>query len=427
MSFKDQLDFVGQHLKKNKLRVFMTVLAATMGCAFLIVLASVGFGLHKTLTDEMLENQLINEVQIFGKEDGSAVTADDQQKMREMDNVNAVVSRSYLDGVTSIIMDDRSGSGDVQLTNLEEEEKANLELSEGIMPSKPNEIVIGYHFAQNLLTAEEKKTQSDEEIPAGFTESMIGKEISIELTPLTEENNEPKTWDFVVTGVSKEPSKDWMMDQRVLIDESYRTEFQSFTQPDVPVEESYSGVYVYADGLQRVKNITESLKEDGYHVYSVSEEMETMDLFFTVLKAGLLFVGTIAVLISSIGIFNTMTMAVTERTREIGVMKAIGANPKLIQRLFLMESIWIGVIGTVIAVALSYAISYLANWLIPMIVMSIMEEDGMGDMSIIISTIPWQLVVIASVISIGVAMISGWRPARKATKIDVIQALRQEL
>ncbi|WP_075620130.1 ABC transporter permease [Paenisporosarcina indica] len=427
MSFKDQLDFIRQHLKKNKLRVFMTVLAATMGCAFLIVLASVGFGLHKTLTDEMLDTQLINEVQIYGKEDQSPVTADDQQKMREMENVNAVVSRSYLEGVTSITMDDRTGYGDVQLTNLEEEEKANLALSEGTMPTKPNEIVIGYHFAQNLLTEAEMNAQSDEEVSTGFTTSMIGKEISIELTPLNEENNEPKTWDFVVTGVAKAPSKDWMTDQRVLIDESYRTEFQLFTQPDVPVEESYISVYVYADGLQSVKGITESLKAEGYHVYSVTEEMETMDLFFTVLKAGLLFVGTIAVLISSIGIFNTMTMAVTERTREIGVMKAIGANPKLIQRLFLMESIWIGVIGTAIAVALSYAISYLANWLIPLIVMNIMEEDGMEDMGITISSIPWQLVVIASVISIGVAMVSGWRPARKATKIDVIQALRQEL
>jgi len=427
MSFKDQMDFISQHLKKNKLRVFMTVLAATMGCAFLIVLASVGFGLHKTLTDEMLDNQLINEVQIYGKEDESPVTAEDQQKMREMENVNAVVSRSFVEGVTSIAMEDRTGYGDVQLTNLEEEEKANLALSEGTMPTKPNEIVIGYHFAQNLLTEEEMNAQSDEEVPTGYTKSMVGKKITIELTPLAEENNEPKTWEFVVSGVSKAPSKDWMMDQRVLIDESHRTEFLSFTQPDVPVEESYIGVYVYADGLQNVKGITDSLKAEGYHVYSVTEEMETMDLFFTVLKAGLLFVGTIAVLISSIGIFNTMTMAVTERTREIGVMKAIGANPKLIQRLFLMESIWIGVIGTAIAVALSYAISYLANWLIPVIVLNIMEADGMEDMAITISTIPWQLVVIASVISIGVAMVSGWRPARKATKIDVIQALRQEL
>ena len=426
MSFEDQLDFIRQHMKKNKLRVFMTVLAATMGCAFLIVLASVGFGLHKTMTDEMLDNQLITEIQIFGSEDESPITAEEQQKMREIEHVKAVVSRSYLDGVSTISMDDRTGNGDVQLTNLVEEAKANLSLSEGKMPTKLNEIVVGYHFAQNLLTEAELTGQS-EEVPTGYTESLVGKTISLELTPLTEENTESKTWNFVVTGVSKEPSKDWMMDTRVLIDESWKLEFQTFTQPDLPAEESYFQVYVYANDLQHVGGITETLKDDGYHVYSVTEEMETLDLFFTALKAGLLFVGTIAVLISSIGIFNTMTMAVTERTREIGVMKAIGANPKLIQRLFLMESTWIGVIGTFIAVALSYAISFLANWIIPEIVMGIIDEDGMGDVSVTISAIPWQLVVIASLISIGVAMVSGWRPARKATKIDVIQALRQEI
>ena len=123
-----------------------------------------------------------------------------------------------------------------------------------------------------------------------------------------------------------------------------------------------------------------------------------------------------------------MTMAVTERTREIGVMKAIGADPKLIQRLFLMESAWIGIVGTVLAsryfvwgkhcIELSFCQSLFQRHLARRI---------LEDMDVTFSVIPWQLVLIASTISIGVAMISGWRPARKATKIDVINALRQEL
>ena len=149
--------------------------------------------------------------------------------------------------------------------------------------------------------------------------------------------------------------------------------------------------------------------------------------FSLAFKAGLVFVGTIAILIASIGIFNTMTMAVTERTREIGVMKAIGASPKLIQRLFLMESAWIGIVGTIIAVVLSYGVSFIANMVLPIIVSSALGEEEIANLDITFSIIPWQLVVIASAISITVAMISGWRPARKATKIDVIQALRQEL
>lgn len=151
-----------------------------------------------------------------------------------------------------------------------------------------------------------------------------------------------------------------------------------------------------------------------------------MNLLFLALKAGLIFVGTIAILIASIGIFNTMTMAVTERTREIGVMKAIGASPKLIQRLFVMESAYIGVIGTVIAVIISYIVSFTANYAIPKILYMATNEKEFLTTEIQFSAIPWQLVVIAAAISIGVAVLSGWRPARKATKIDVIQALRQD-
>ena len=68
MQFNDQIDFVRQHIKKNKLRVFMTILAATMGTAFLIVLASVGFGIHDTMRSEILDNRLVNEIEVYASE-----------------------------------------------------------------------------------------------------------------------------------------------------------------------------------------------------------------------------------------------------------------------------------------------------------------------------------------------------------------------
>nr|WP_316047373.1 FtsX-like permease family protein [Planococcus glaciei] len=292
------------------------------------------------------------------------------------------------------------------------------------MPKKAEEVVVGYHFAKALLTDEEREASEDQQSESGFVGSLIGQTFELELTPYEgEAEPEPASWTFTVAGVLEEPAKDWMSDGSVYLDDSWAAAFNE----KLGTGEESKSISVYADGLPSVGGISEALKDDGYYVYSVTEELGSMNMFFTALKAGLIFVGTIAVLIASIGIFNTMTMAVTERTREIGVMKAIGAQPKLIQKLFLMESAAIGIIGTGIAVVLSYAISMLANWLVPIIIKSSLGEQDSEGFDMVISLIPWQLVVIASIISIGVAMVSGWRPARKATQIDVIQALRQEL
>ncbi|GKW46291.1 ABC transporter permease [Planococcus sp. NCCP-2050] len=425
MQFKDQLDFIKQHMKRNKLRVATTILAAMMGCAFLIILASVGFGMQKTVTDQVLDNQIVTEIEVAGREDGESITDKEVEAMNQLAHVKAVTDRTSPVAETVARLGDRSGFAATSTVNMEQEQKAGLKLVEGKMPASADEVIVGYHFAQNLLTEEEqKKMDEGEEVSGGFAGSLIGQTIKLEITPY-EGEKESATWEFTVSGIKEEPGKDWITDNTLLIDDSWAPVFQE----ELALEEGGRQVLVYADDLQNVSDITQVLKDGGYYVYSVTEELGSMNMFFTALKAGLIVVGTVAVLIASIGIFNTMTMAVTERTREIGVMKAIGAKPKLIQKLFLMESAAIGIIGTVLAILVSYGVSMLANWIVPKIIMSSLGEDGegMGDASILISVIPWQLVLISAVISIGVAMVSGWRPARKATQIDVIQALRQEL
>lgn len=156
--------------------------------------------------------------------------------------------------------------------------------------------------------------------------------------------------------------------------------------------------------------VLETLKDQNYQVYSQIEQLEEMDLFFLIFKIGLIFIGTIAILIASIGIFNTMTMAVTERTREIGVLKAIGASPNLIQRLFLMESTFIGLLGTVLAVIVSYVISFAANAILPYVVSFALSEEDLSNYELTFSLIPISLVLVAGSISLLVAIISGWRP-----------------
>ena len=116
MLFKDQLEFVSQHIKKNKLRVFMTVLAATMGCAFLIVLASIGFGVQDMMRSEILEDQAITEVEVYGNEG-----VIDYEEIKNIDSVGAVVQRASIDVETIFKLEDRTIFGNSKLTNFKEE------------------------------------------------------------------------------------------------------------------------------------------------------------------------------------------------------------------------------------------------------------------------------------------------------------------
>ncbi|MEZ7173431.1 ABC transporter permease [Sporosarcina sp. OR05] len=424
MQFKDQLNFVGQHIKKNKLRVFMTILAATMGTAFLIVLASVGFGVHDTMRNEILDNRLVNQIEIYG--DGTEEINVEALKKRE--HVKAVVYRQSVGVRQESKLDDFSGSHELIITDFSEEEKVGFALQEGRLPQNEHEVVVGSHFADNLYEQSTKET--DDEEPNTYKGSLIGKQFTYKMGLYDEPELFPEETPLTIVGIAKEPAKDWEIDLKIYADAVIINTLEPIFRTHV--EDEYSGLFygnvtVYADNLENVTRVSQTLKDDGYAVYSIADQLEQIDVFFLAFKAGLVFVGTIAILIASIGIFNTMTMAVTERTREIGVMKALGASPKLIQRLFLMESAWIGIVGTIIAVAISYGVSFIANMLLPIIVTAALGEEEIGELNVTFSIIPWQLVLIASAISITVAMLSGWRPARKATKIDVIQALRQEL
>ena len=415
MRFRDQIDFVRQHIKKNRMRIFTTILATTMGCAFLIVLASIAFGLQGSLKDEILSDSSVTKIEVYNSDEKDI----DQKAIKAIPNVQALVDTTHFNEAltTYVKFENRSG------------------FSEVTYPTKENEIVVGYNLGQNLVTKEEKQNAKEEldeqeKSKIGYHQSLLGKTISISFKPENSKKH-TKTRKYKVVGIGEKPSKEWDMDSSIQLSDTMKSEilkdYNIIAEQKMKEQDFYYvSYYAYATDIEAVKGILKALKAMDLSVYSVTEQLEQLNVFFLALKVGLIFVGTIAVLIASIGIFNTMTMAVTERTREIGVMKAIGAGPKLIQRLFVMESAYIGILGTAIAIIISYIISFLANFALPKILEAVMPDSGIEDAAIRFSTIPWELVVIASLISVGVAIMSGWRPARKATKIDVIQALHQD-
>lgn len=433
MKIKDQFSFIFQQISKNKLRIGMTILATTIGCAFLIILSSVGFGLQKTLTDSILNQEDITKIN-FSSE--ANLTSEDIKKIESLEHVNTVLDAYSFEDSSRSNYKNRSVDSNLFLYDFSRYSKLPNMLSEGVYPTQKNEVVVGFHYAQTLLTKDERKLVEEKEEKAsennevydrsndGLKESIIGKEIELYIPARnpdgTESKEQPKKMKFKVVGIQKEPAYDWVVDNSVIASKELSSAFDKYTK--------YNVSKIYVDAMPNVLSTIDELKSIGYkNIYSPIEEVEQTEKFFLIIKIGLVFVGTIAVLIASIGIFNTMTMAVTERTREIGVLKAIGASPNLIQRLFLMESAFIGIIGTVFAVIISYVVSSLVNLSLPFLLNAAMGSDGTNETSFILSYIPVSLVIIASFISILVALISGWNPARKATKVEVIKALRQEL
>lgn len=415
MTFKEQVLYIRRHMKKNRLRVFMTILATTMGTAFLIVLASIGFGLHETAEREILSNANITEVKVWADQ----MEEKDIQKISQLPGVHTFAQRSRVTIPDSIYFNEIESNGELELIDYDIERQLDFKLKEGRFPETDREVVVGYHFGESFVDGEKK--------------DVLGKAIQYVIPKDGEEEDGERFEDtFTIVGIKEAPAREWNSDSTIFVSRTYQPQIMDVYKQFEPDEEMidslfYNDYAIHAKSAEVVKDLKAEIEALGYSTYSVLDEIEQFDLFFTAFKMGLVFVGTIAVLIASIGIFNTMTMAVTERTREIGVMKALGMSPKLIQRLFIMESAWIGVLGTAIAIVISYGVSFLANQLLPLILEFAMKDEGVVDAGITFSTITLPLILIASTISIAVAIISGFRPAKKATKIDIIEAMRTNM
>src|SRR5699024_4977497 len=231
------------------------------------------------------------------------------------------------------------------------------------------------------------------------------------------------------------PTREWEFNSTVYLSENLFSQFEEFTGTrgaypypadeftELTDEQTYSNVFIHSDSVQHIQDLTAKLTDENYYAYSIASEIKQINMLFNTAKAGLIFIGTIAVLIASIGIYNTMTMAVTERAPDIGIMKAIGANPKTIKQIFVLESSYIGLMGAVIGTAVAYLISFAVNFRLPLILESVFDDQLPERFKF--SVIPWSLIAIAISICLVVTIVSGARPAKRATQIDVLKAMRR--
>ena len=183
----------------------------------------------------------------------------------------------------------------------------------------------------------------------------------------------------------------------------------------------YNQILVNVDSMEHVMEIQNQLTELGYEAYSNAEWLESSMQSLVYVQAVLGGIGAVSLFVAAIGITNTMMMSIYERTKEIGVMKVLGCDLRNIRSLFLMEAGFIGFIGGVIGLILSFLISFVINRIAGSANQGIISGGAGG-----ISYIPLWLVLLSLVFAILVGMIAGFFPARRAMKLSPLAAIRNE-
>ncbi len=193
-----------------------------------------------------------------------------------------------------------------------------------------------------------------------------------------------------------------------------------------PSDLSASGQPAYSSISVRVKNpgqiqlVEDAIKKMGFGTFSILDASRGLQQVFRVLYAFLGIFGSLALVVASIGIVNTLVMAILERRREIGIMKAIGASDGDVKKLFFAEAGAMGILGGAVGVVLGWSIGQVINfgtnvWLKRQ---SFPPEHFWA--------VPWWLVVLAILFSFLVSLVSGLYPAARAAQLDPVQALRYE-
>jgi putative ABC transport system permease protein len=185
-------------------------------------------------------------------------------------------------------------------------------------------------------------------------------------------------------------------------------------------EDGYSALYVRVGDVAEMEPVRAAIEDKGLHVFSIADQLKEVRRVFLIVDSLLAAVGTIALVVAGLGIINTMVMSILERTREIGVMKAIGASETQIRAIFFVEAGTIGVAGALLGLVLGYAVTRVANVIVNARLLPA------GESPVNLFYFPLWLILGAIGFSIGISLVAGLYPAARAAAVDPVHALRHD-
>ena len=438
MNSRDLIAMGLRNLWRRKARTFLTVLGVIIGTASIIVMLSLGIGMQETFMKNLEDMGSISVIDVYPKWDRYSddeedsgpqkkIALDDKavEQIRQIDDVIGVMP--FMNVYVDILAGRYEAGISINGVDVDQMDKFDFMVEQGRLPTKfgKNEIVFGREVSQQFY---DPKSRSRRWEPVEI--DLMEANLKMILNEEYNGNGRPRGRKLNVVGILAESNGEYNwnaymdIDQLTKIQEEVARRNKSSDSKDKrrrdDDENKYENVKVKVDDIDNVQEVQETIKAMGLEAWSLSDILENMKQTSAGIQAVLGGIGAVSLFVAALGITNTMIMSIYERTREIGVMKVLGAELKDIKRLFLFEAGLIGLLGGLIGIVLSLGVSKAMN----SVGFNFMN-GGYGDASNI-SVIPLWLIGLSLVFSILVGVISGYYPARRAMKLSALEAIRTD-
>lgn len=458
----DLFELAVRNLRQSKLRNGLTTVGISVGVASLVAMLSLGVGLQQLATRRLAGSGMFDTVFVTSKQDFRGFDREEDQKDQhpekapvldeaargQMTNLRYVTEvEPEIRVMGEIVTDGQTHFGFVTGLPMSARENEAFDNLQGKFFSGPeaNEVILLNDFAKELNPADPKsligqtvtlRYGEHQALPAdaaGADRPQLSGEQGNAGAPAAGGDNfgfsvVRKMQQLKVVGiVDEEPyggmrtvSRGRIFLPVDLTEKLNMAEFSDMRSSLRGKGKTYVTLTVRVKDPAKVAGVQDAIKQMGFRTFSVLDATKSLRRFFTVLDLFLGIFGSLALAVATLAIVNTLVMAVLERRREIGVMKAIGASDGDVKKLFFAEAGAMGFFGGVLGIALGFAIGkainigtgiYLHNHQLPAEPVWIMP--------------PW-LIGAAIAFSIVVSLLAGLYPASRAARLDPVQTLKYE-
>lgn len=425
LSFRDLVRTAFDNLRRRPVRNILTAAGVLIGIVTLVAMVSFGVGVQEEVNRNFqalgLENVFISptfpeEEDAFDPFGFSApenpLTPEIADAFRDMPEVGSVTPVLNLPSNMEISLSYAGESLPVRLSG----GFGNRSRGPG-MPAPPEMLAgapLGEGDTQGLTLVEGLADQLLEDTTHGY-EDLVGQAATLTVRLPRGETN-----DFTVQIVGVEAGRG---SNSIDLGLHERTEIKAwwYGRPDTLHTDGYDMLVVRAVDQLTVPAVVEAAESMNLEAQSLGAILEIANRVLTIMQALLGSVGGLALLVATLGVANTMMMAIYERTREIGVLKALGATNREVRRMFTADAVLLGIIGGIVGVILGTLLGRLVDWIGHLY----LESEGVlgiGQMSIVP---PW-LAIGALLFAGFIGVLGGLYPAARAARLDPVVALKHE-